>query len=189
MSKMPRIPAEIRFATAEDAAAIAKVHVASWKSTYPGIVPQSYLDSLNVEEFTERWQSRLDIPSEAVTYVAVSEGTVCGFASAGPARAEKPGFSGELYALYLAQEAQSKRIGSRLFWTLAKHLERAGHGGMYVWVLEENPAHGFYERMGGSLHSTTEIDIGGKLLREVCYGWDELAAAIAQVPASSRDSA
>ncbi len=37
----------IRPATAEDAPAIAHIHVTAWQATYKGIVPELYLSSLN----------------------------------------------------------------------------------------------------------------------------------------------
>lgn len=37
----------IRKAAVEDAAAIAKVHVDSWRTTYKGIMPSDYLNSLS----------------------------------------------------------------------------------------------------------------------------------------------
>ena len=180
MSKPATRPVEIRLATVKDARAIAQVHIASWRATYPGIVPQDYIDSLRLEEFTERWRDRLFTHAEMLIYVADRDGTICGFSSGGPARAEMSGFSGELYAIYLTPEWQSKGVGSRLFWAVAEHLELAGHAGMYVRVLEENPSQCFYQRMGGSRLSTAEIELGGKSLKEASYGWLDLATAISQ---------
>jgi GNAT superfamily N-acetyltransferase len=178
MTELPKSPVEIRLATVEDAWAIAEAHVASWRATYPGIVPQHYIDSLKVEEFADRWWTRIVARSEMVIYVADCTGVICGFASGGPARAEIVDFSGELYAIYLSPGAHSKGIGARLFWTVAEHLHCAGHRSMYVWVLEENPSRGFYEHMGGSRLSSAEIEIGGKPLTEVSYGWPDIAAAM-----------
>ncbi|HEX5324913.1 MAG TPA: hypothetical protein VFW40_14090, partial [Capsulimonadaceae bacterium] len=53
----------IRDATLADAAAIAQVHVSAWRTTYPGIVPQDYIDSRSVEEREGRWAGRLADPS------------------------------------------------------------------------------------------------------------------------------
>ena len=39
----------IREATPEDARAIATVHVASWRTTYRGLLRDAYLDSLDLE--------------------------------------------------------------------------------------------------------------------------------------------
>jgi GNAT superfamily N-acetyltransferase len=185
MSK-PATTSAIRLATVEDASAIAQVHIASWRATYPGIVPQHYIDSLRIDEFTDRWKGRLATQSEMLIYVADADGAVCGFASGGPARANIAGFSGELYAIYLTPELHSKGIGSRLFWAVAEHLKRAGHASMYVWVLEENPSQGFYQQMGGCRISTAEIELGGKPLKEVSYGWPDLDAALSRSRALAR---
>ena len=40
----------IRVANVPDAAAIAKVHVDSWRTTYTGIVPDEYLAQLSYEQ-------------------------------------------------------------------------------------------------------------------------------------------
>ena len=40
----------IRTATPEDARAIAEVHVASWRAAYRGVLPDTYLDRLSVDE-------------------------------------------------------------------------------------------------------------------------------------------
>jgi GNAT superfamily N-acetyltransferase len=161
--------ATIRPATPADARAIAEVHVASWRSTYRGIVPQPYLDALNVADREARWRD--SFTSEMAIFVTEENGTVIGFASVGPARAEFPGLTGELYAIYLLPEAQSHGIGARLFSAIADHLHRAGHTGIYLWVLEQNPACRFYERMGGTRIQSVEIEIGGKPLIEVAYAW------------------
>ena len=139
----------IRPAKVEDARAIAEAHIESWRATYPGIVPQDYIDSLAVDVFTSRWADRLTNQPEMLIFVAEAGHHICGFASGGPARAEVAGFSGELYAMYLTPKSQSKGIGSRLFGAVAEGLQRAGHGGFYVWVLDQNPSKGFYKRMGG----------------------------------------
>ena len=166
--------ATIRPATPADARAIAEVHVASWRSTYRGIVPQPYLDALNVADREARWRD--SFTSEMAIFVAEANGAVVGFASGGPARAEFPGLTGELYAIYLLPQARSQGIGAKLFFAIANHLQQAGHAGMYLWVLEQNSACAFYKRMGGSRLSQQEIDVGGQSLIEVAYAWPRLHA-------------
>jgi len=178
MGTLPNIPVEIRLATVEDSSAIARTHVASWKATYPGIVPRDYLDSLNIDDRADRWRSGMITSPGVNIYVADCSGTICGFASGGSARAEIPGYTGELYAIYLNPEVQFQGIGSRLFWTVAKDLQSSGHSSMYVWVLKDNPSRRFYKRMGGSPLTSAEIEIGGKTLKEISYGWQDLSAAV-----------
>ena len=54
----------IREARATDAESIARVNVDGWRTTYIGIVPQAFLDSLSYEMATTRWQARLSDPAE-----------------------------------------------------------------------------------------------------------------------------
>lgn len=44
---------------------------------------------------------------------------------------------------------------------------------MLVWVLVDNPACQFYAALGGNPVHEKEIEIGGKPLIEVAYGWIE----------------
>jgi len=45
---------------------------------------------------------------------------------------------------------------------------------MYLWVLADNPAAGFYRHMGGRELRRKMLEIGGKALEEIAYGWEEL---------------
>lgn len=167
----------LRPAVPEDAPAIAATHITSWRSTYPGIIPQTYLDSLNHDEFTERWHMRLTQEPEMLIRVADQEGSICGFAAAGRSRGTVADFAGELYAIYLLKAAQGQGIGSRLFRSMAEALTSLGLNSMFVWVLERNPSCRFYERMGGTRASEMTVEIGGRTLTEVAYGWSALVGS------------
>jgi ribosomal protein S18 acetylase RimI-like enzyme len=162
----------IRRAEPNDAAGIAHVHVQSWRSTYRGIVPDSYLDELNEAERAEHWLDLLDGGMEV--YVAERAGEVIGFATGGKSRDSVANCDAELYAIYLLEEDRRTRIGSDLLRELARALSRRGFHGMEVWVLARNPAKGFYERMGAEYAGTKEIEIGGATLVEQAYVWPDL---------------
>jgi len=49
----------LRAAVPADARAIAEIHVASWRSAYRGLLPDSLLDAMSVDELEQRWRSRL----------------------------------------------------------------------------------------------------------------------------------
>jgi L-amino acid N-acyltransferase YncA len=164
----------IREATVADARAIAEVHVTAWRVTYAGIVPAAHLASLSVEERAGRWSKILTGQDGTFTYVAVDEdGQIVGFASGGPQREGDPAYVGELYAIYLLPDHKGKGYGRRLASTVARRLAREGMPSMLVWVLAENYARGFYERLGGALVGEQPITIGGAELREVAYGWPD----------------
>lgn len=168
----------IRRATAEDAEAIARVHVASWRAAYAGIVPDEFLAALSVEERAAVWRDAVAPGRKSYLVVAEDEGEVIGFAVGGPEREGDATYSGELYAIYLLPERQGQGIGRALVIDVAQELSRRGLSSLLIWVLAENPARKFYEALGGQVVREKEIEIGGKGLIEVAYGWKSLAPLI-----------
>ncbi|MCZ2256871.1 GNAT family N-acetyltransferase [Sporosarcina sp. G11-34] len=163
----------IRKAGLADVAGIANVHVDSWRSTYKGIVPDIFLDSLSYETREQIWTTGV---KENHVYIAEDEnGKVVGFATGGKERTgEYEAYVGELYAIYLLKEQQGKGVGRMLFQSVVEDLKVKKLDSMLIWAIEDNPACRFYEALGGKKIDTTEIEIAGKKLSEVAYGWDNL---------------
>jgi GNAT superfamily N-acetyltransferase len=166
----------VRPAEVEDAAAIARVHVATWRSTYRGLLPDDFLASLDEAGYEERWRRILDDGSGRV-FVAADGRDVVGFASGGRERAGEGGYAGELYAIYVLRESQGRGHGRRLVQAVVGGLRELGLADMIVWVLRDNAgARRFYERLGGLYVRSQPITIGSALLEEVSYGWKSLEA-------------
>lgn len=166
----------IREADVSDAAAIARVHVDSWRTTYTGIVPEDYLANLSYSRREQIWYAALSA-SGSPSFVYVAEdaaGGVVGFASAGPERSGHAVYKGELYAIYILASHQRRGIGRRLTQAVVKRLMEAGIHSMLVWVLADNPFRAFYEALGGRPVTEQEITIGGARLIEVAYGWRDI---------------
>ena len=165
---------KVRPAEAADAAAIARVHVQTWRSTYRGMLPDDFLDSLDHARYEERWRRSLTDRGTRV-YVAEDAREVVAFASAGRERAGEDGYGGELYAIYVLREAQGRGHGKSLVRAVSAGLRDMNLHDMIVWVLRDNaPARGFYERLGGVYVRTQPITIGSAVLDEVSYGWSSL---------------
>jgi ribosomal protein S18 acetylase RimI-like enzyme len=180
----------IRDARVEDAEAIARVHVDSWRTTYRGIVPQEFLDSLSYEGRAQNWRAGLaNKPQPQESWRRIGDialvgedpaGRIVGFANGGAIRGDHPPYDGELYSIYLLQEHQGKGLGRRLFVLLAQRLQAAGYRSMLLWALKDNPACRFYEGLGGVVAFEVVIDIAGNRLDEVAYGWPDLVALAAK---------
>jgi GNAT superfamily N-acetyltransferase len=148
----------IRPATIDDARAIAEVHVASWRATYRGLLPDAYLDRLSVDEREAQRREVLRDPSgEWGTLVAEEDGRVIGFAAYGPSRDDDaPPGTGEIPAIYLAPEVVGTGVGRDLFEQVNVALRDAGFTRATLWVLEVNErARRFYERAGWSWDGST----------------------------------
>ncbi len=163
----------IRNATGSDADAIGRVHVASWLTTYAGLVPDEFLAGLSAERRAEQWRATLS-NADSTMHVLVGElapGEVGGFAAFGPEREGLAPYTGELYALYLLKSAQGHGLGRALLGRTAGRMAELGHAAWMCWVLADNPSRHFYEAMGGAAFREKPIEIGGRSLIEVAYGW------------------
>jgi ribosomal protein S18 acetylase RimI-like enzyme len=167
-------PAVLRRAKPADAAAIARVHVETWRAAYAGLVPDAYLVGMTEAGQTASWRRTLcrgggNLVAEA------ADGQVVGFGSCGRSRIGDLPFQGEVYALYVAIDWQGKGLGRRLLGHLFSALRGAGISNAYLWVLAGNPARFFYETMGGTRIAERRESFAGTLLDEIAYGWPDLA--------------
>ncbi len=164
----------VRPAGIGDAAAIARVHVSTWRTTYRDMLPADFLASLTEANYAERWKRGIGDGASRV-YVAEDADGLLGFASGGRERAGEDGFGGELYALYVDDRAQRRGHGRELVGAVVGGLRAMGLRDMIIWVLRDNlGARAFYERLGGVYVRTQPIRIGPTLLDEVSYGWRSL---------------
>ena len=168
---------QIRKATPDDAQGIAKVHVDSWRETYPGLMPEEILNGLSYRQRELYWRRTLrETGEEEFAYLVEDDaGEVMGFVSGGPEREGGLAFKGEIYAIYLLKEHQRQGWGKRLFRAATDHLVRSGMKSMLLWVHRDNETRGFYEAMGGTLVDEKSIDFGESELILVAYGWLDLS--------------
>src|SRR6202035_5400391 len=127
----------VRPAELDDAEEIARVHVATWRSAYRGLLQDDFLDSLSEAHYTERWRRVIDEGSSRVFVVEEPDG-ISGFASGGRERAGETGFAGELYALYALEGSQRRGHGRELVRAVAGALRELQLSDMIVWVLRDN---------------------------------------------------
>jgi len=160
---------EVRRARLEDAAAIAAVHVRTWRTAYEHVFGAERLAAIDLDAREEQWRQRLGEPEwQEVVLVVEDESSIVGFASCGESR-DAPG-EGELYAIYVLPESWGSGAGPVLLAAalaaLGEDFKRAS-----LWVLEENPrARRFYEREGWTLDGgRREEEFLGVQINEVRY--------------------
>jgi ribosomal protein S18 acetylase RimI-like enzyme len=166
----------IRRATIEDATSISRVQAESWRTTYRTIVPDAYLDAMDVVAGAERWAEAIR-GAQANLLVAEDSCGIFGFAAGGKLREAIDGYDGELYAIYLLREQQKQSAGRLLVEEIVKELRAAQLSSMIVWVLAQNPAVEFYKRLGAVPVSEKMIEIGGRPLHDLALGWPDLSAS------------
>ena len=158
----------IRRARSTDAAALARVHVQSWREAYRGIIPSFYLDQLNLAGQERLWRRTLAHGGWA--FVAEWEERVVGYGSGGPARGRRD-VGGELYLLYLLRSSHGRGIGRALFDACHYELARCGHRGMLAWVLADNEARHVSARLGGEPAGEGIVTLADIKLRQLAFVW------------------
>jgi ribosomal protein S18 acetylase RimI-like enzyme len=167
----------IRRAQVDDVLAMAHVHVDTWRTAYTGIVSDEHLANLSYVRCQEGWIEHLSDPqSETHAFVAQARpGHIVAIGSGGPLEDAWAGFDGELYVLYVLKSYQGQGYGRLLLAQVAHDLVSRGYHSVVAWVLKDNPACGFYERLGGRVVGEKVVEIGGSQLVDVAYAWFNLA--------------
>ena len=159
---------KVRAATPDDADAIARIHVDTWRAAYRGQIPESYLDALSVEQRARTWASTLARPGPG--RVLVTE-PLTGFCFYGPSRDGEDGVA-EIFALYVRPDSWRQGAGRLLCDEALRDARSRECTSMTLWVLQTNErARRFYERIGyvldGAERSNTRLT--GSPLHEVRY--------------------
>jgi ribosomal protein S18 acetylase RimI-like enzyme len=152
----------IRPATPDDAEAVARVHVETWRAAYAHALPAEGLASLSVTQ-------RAEMHRRSPPVVAEVDGEIVGFVAVGPGT--DPGTDGELYAIYVLPDHWGSGVGRALMQAGEERLRELGHQHAILWVLEDNPrARRFYEAAGWTLDGTRRpIEIFGQPVPEIRY--------------------
>lgn len=168
----------VRPAVLSDAAAIGRIQSESWRSTYPGLVPDHVLLRMTPERQAMLWGRYLADPRTPMGAIYVAEDTgrgVVGFGSCGPEQTGRmTDYDGEVYTLYVGDAQRGQGVGQRLLHAMFGRLAADGHKAAAIWVLDGNPARYFYEAMGGSLIAQRTSREWGATIVERAYGWQGL---------------
>lgn len=166
----------IRQAKLEDAWGIAKVHVKSWRTTYKGIIPDTYLDALTYEQKLDNWRMHMRMTNAFNRHVYIAEDSnrqIIGFIYGG-LNDENNDFHGKIFSMYLLKEFQRKGIGRLLLKTMVEKFISLEINTVMVWVLRDNPSCHFYEYFGGIKIAEVLESRGGKNLRKIAFGWKNI---------------
>jgi GNAT superfamily N-acetyltransferase len=143
-----------------DAPAIARLHVASWRSTYRHLVPDAFLAGPVEDDRRRLWNERLAVEDNArFVLVAEEDGALACFVCV--LRDADPAWGPLLDNLHVRPDRKGHGIGHALLrrardWSAAV---RPGEP-MHLWVIEGNlGARAFYDREQGVVVERQEIEL------------------------------
>lgn len=163
---------DIRVGGEADFAAIARVLVDTWRTTFRTLLPDAFLDAMSYDEQEKRHRLRALKPQ--VSYIVAVDrcaSEIIGFANGGPPRGQALSCDAELYALYVGRPFQGQGVGAKLLRAFAAEQTRFASRSMFAWVLAENPNRHFYERMGAKPAAISPIRLGPVNVDQVAYVW------------------
>lgn len=188
----------IRKAEFDDAPGIGRVQLENWLVAYSEYLPEEYLDGMSDVRHSAMWSEVLSqLERIGATFVAEDEQAgIVAFADCAPERtvdqssavvasegdAEDDDIvntkSGELGSIFVLPKWQRQGMGRGFVANVARHL--AGHEfeSLVVWVLNDDPARGFYDALGGDACALREIEFAGNTLVQVCYQWLDISELV-----------
>jgi L-amino acid N-acyltransferase YncA len=168
----------IRAAKPEDAKAIARVHIRSWREAFSPLMTAEQIAAKDLDEASQTaiWTKRLEQEEGQTRFTFVAEeGSVQAFITGGAIREAFEDYDAELHQIYILAEAQRKGLGRQLVQVLAQKLAEQGYQSMLVWVMTLNPAVAFYrDALGGKFLAERPIREVNGSLKEAAYGWPSL---------------
>jgi GNAT superfamily N-acetyltransferase len=128
----------VRVAWADDAVAMGRVQVATWRSSYADVLPSDVLDALDADAFAEQWRTSIARPREARqrVLVALDRATVRGFAATTPATDAdaNPGKDGEIAEFIVDPGHRHVGHGSRLLHAVVDTLRSDSFARATIWL-------------------------------------------------------
>lgn len=169
-------PETIAEAGAGDSAAIAAIHVESWREVYRGILPDRFLDHDVMAERRAYWDAALAIPRDGgFTLAALRGGIVRGFISV--VRNGEPGYDALIESLHVMPGERGAGLGRGLIGRAVARLIDEGASSVVLRVYAANEsAIRFYERLGGLADGTGIDPFAGAHMPDFRYGWRDLPA-------------
>jgi putative acetyltransferase len=154
----------IRSARPDEVEALLSVQRAACVKAFAHIFPPD-LYPYPDDDVREMWRESLDDP-EVEVYIAEVDGERVGSVSVGDVF---------LRTLYVVPAQWRSGVGTALHDFALDRLRARGCTTAKLWTLEENwDARRFYEKRGGRAAAAKQDEIGGAVLEEIAYVWDEL---------------
>lgn len=139
----------IRSAQPADAAVLAEILCASWRSAYKDIITQEELErNTNIKSRTAMIE-RLQASGVSNIFLAFADGKPCGMISFGKSRDNDLADYAEIVAIYALESYWGKGVGGQLMRLALSEMKRLGYKNVLLWTFEANTrAQRFYEKNG-----------------------------------------
>jgi ribosomal protein S18 acetylase RimI-like enzyme len=167
---------QIRSAVSSDLSSIAKLHTASWRVAYRGILSDAFLDGDLEADHMRRWMGVVDrlAPNDRLLIATHDTMGVLGFVSGWTSREMGCEQEFDLYIdnLHVRPDMRGRKLGLALMQELAETSDSEKRLKAYLWVLDGNEAaRRFYHRLGGRARERRDTELGGVVVGKTRIAW------------------
>ena len=162
----------IRLADAEDIDQIAQLYISNWKAAYKGMLPDTFLNQLDVSYGVQKWSAFLKLPDSRI-FIALDPPFFSGFGACSP----EHDIENCLYidSLHVSAGARGKGTGTKLLQTIGKYAADMGYEKMSICIIRGNDlAKNLYCRLGAVHYSFFTDDFGGTRSNSEKLLWNDL---------------
>ncbi len=175
----------IRKAVFDDAPGIGRVQLENWRLAYGEYLPDEYLDGMSDVRHAAMWSKVLSqVERVGATFVVEDEEEgIVAFADCAPLQVSDDDTpltvkTGELGSIFVRPDWRRRGIGRGFVAHVARHLAGYEFESLVAWVLDDDPARGFYEALGGDACALREMQFAGTALIQVCYQWLDVSELV-----------
>ena len=146
----------IRQANKFDIELIAKLCIENWKKVYIGLLPNEFLNNLDVSDGINKWQEYLG-KEKTMIFVAYDDWQFLGFSAC----KEDDEIENCLYldSLHVSENSRGKGIGTKLINTVGGYAFSQGYNFMSICIIKGNStAKNLYEKLGAKHYKYLALD-------------------------------
>ena len=163
---------EIRKARETDLDNIAELYIANWKETYKGLLPDEYLDSLDLPYGKGKWSSFLKEDGNHIL-VAEEDSRFLGFGAFTPDCEIDDCLL--VYSLHVCPKARGKGVGSALLAAIAEYAADSNFERMSICIVCGNDGAGnLYRKLGAEHYAYFTDDFNGTKSNSEKLVWNTL---------------
>ncbi len=161
---------QVRYATQQDAAAVANLHLIASRAMYDGQVPEAHWDSTPAAKRVSFWKEAIEY-GEPQVMVAVEGPGIVGFVGFDRSRDPKSkNTTGEIWALYVDPDRMGEGVGLALWDAANEGLQGEDCADVTVWVpLRSDKALRFFDAAGfkREMNTPRTVPMGGVKVEEL----------------------
>lgn len=160
---MDSVMLTIRKAENADARSVGACHYHCWQETYPGLISEEFLNSMDESKSMDRFEALFPKIAQFM-YVILDGSYIVGFFDISPARDKYAPY--EIRGLYLKKAYHGCGYGRAIMNYIRG---KCGADQFYLWCLSTNPTCNYYTHMGGIEIARKKATIGDQEYEEICF--------------------